>query len=226
MHLGSPGGAGLEGGWVVARQRADQPLFGERGAEKGKAWPSATATRIGHDLLKLPRRVTSGSVAGAGDYFSVPNRHLGGLAMRRAHAHRSGRHRSRCDRGRAARRTCTTAAITAGTDEAVHAELSSQLASSSRDDVLGSACPSFGPRGPVGRQAPPDRCGRPRLPSDPRSLFQRAHDDVHRVDGVAVVAEELAGPRKRSSQGAVRSCGHPRQCPTPSFDHPALRSSP
>src|SRR5690606_7456036 len=60
-------------------------------------------------------------------------------SLDRVVAHRA--HRSRCDRGRAARRTCTTAAITAGTIEVVHAELSSQLASSSRDDVLGSACP-------------------------------------------------------------------------------------
>src|SRR5690606_20656316 len=76
----------------------------------------------------------------------LPPRSLGLFTLRRAHAHRSGRHRSRCDRGRAARRTGATTAITARTDGVVHAELNGQLASSSRDDVLASACPCTDPR--------------------------------------------------------------------------------
>jgi hypothetical protein len=61
---------------------------------------------------------------------------------------------ARCDRGRAARRTCTTAAVAARTVEVVHAELSRQLVSSSRDDVLGSACHRFAPKHSVDRRAP------------------------------------------------------------------------
>jgi hypothetical protein len=68
------------------------------------------------------------------------------------------------------RGTCTTATVTARTVEVVHAELNPQLASSSRDDALGSAFSRIGPR------RPPDPHASFPKPANPRGWPPQLHD--------------------------------------------------